>query len=202
MPPRPDVSAERRGQIIEAALACFTRKGYVNTTMDDIVAESGLSKGAIYWYFKSKDGLFEAAANSVMERVAGKSLMAIQACETSTERLRVGAQSMVEVCREIEGYFGLVVEFWTQSERGEEAISFWAEMIAQYRQGIKAIFDIGVQTGEFKPVDTDALAWMMMAAYDGLAAYHMMMLDIDMDQTSEGFIEALLKGLEAHGESE
>ena len=51
MPPRPDVSEERRGQIIEAALACFTRKGYANTTIDDIVAESGLSKGAIYWYF-------------------------------------------------------------------------------------------------------------------------------------------------------
>jgi AcrR family transcriptional regulator len=200
MTPRPDVSAERRAQIIEAALACFTRKGYVNTTMDDIVAESGLSKGAIYWYFESKDDLFEAAANSVLERVAEESLAAVQACETSTERLRVGAQSMVEVCREIEGYFGLVVEFWTQSERGEEAISFWAEMIDQYRQGVKAIFDIGVQTGEFKPVDTDALAWMMMAAYDGLAAYHMMMPDIEIEQVSEGFIEALLKGLEADGD--
>ncbi|MBN1978147.1 MAG: TetR/AcrR family transcriptional regulator [Anaerolineae bacterium] len=202
MAPRPDVSTERRAQIIEAALTCFTRKGYVNTTMDDIVAESGLSKGAIYWYFKSKDDLFEAAANSVLERVAEKSLTAIQACETSTERLRVGAQSMVEVCREIEGYFGLVIEFWTQNERGEKAISFWAEMIAQYRRGIKAIFDMGVRTGEFKPVDTDALAWMIMAAYDGLAAYHMMMPDIDVDKTSEGFIEALLKGLEADGEPE
>jgi AcrR family transcriptional regulator len=201
MPPRPDVSEERRAQIIAAALACFTRQGYVNTTMDDIVAESGLSKGAIYWYFKSKDDLFEAAANSVLERVAEKSLQAIQACETSTERLRVGAQSMVEVCREIEGYFGLVIEFWTQSERGDEAVAFWAEIIAQYRLGIKALFDMGVEAGEFKPVDTDALAWMIMAAYDGLAAYHMMMPDIDMEKTSEGFIEALLKGLEADDQS-
>ena len=202
MTPRPDVSEERRAQIIEAALACFTRKGYVNTTMDDIVAESGLSKGAIYWYFKGKDDLFKAAANSVMERVAEKSLVAIQSCETATERLHVGAQSMVEVCREIEGYFGLVVEFWTQSERREEVMGFWAEMIIQYRQAIKALFEEGVQTGEFKSVDTDALAWMMMAAYDGLAAYHMMMPDIDMEQVSKGFIEVLLKGLEADGESE
>jgi AcrR family transcriptional regulator len=200
MTPRPDVSEERRAQIIEAALACFTRKGYVNTTMDDIVAESGLSKGAIYWYFESKDDLFEAAANSVMERAAEKSLTAILACETATERLRVGAQSLVEICHEIEGYFGLVVEFWTQSERHDEVMGFWAEMIAQYRQAIKALFEEGVQTGEFKPVDTDALAWMMMAAYDGLAAYHMMMPDIEIEQVSEGFIEALLKGLEADGD--
>jgi AcrR family transcriptional regulator len=202
MTPRPDVSEERRAQIIEAALACFTRQGYVNTTMDDIAAESGLSKGAIYWYYKSKDDLFEAAVNSVLERVAEKSKTAIMACETATERLRVGARSMVEVCREIEGYFGLVVEFWTQSQRREEVIAFWARMITQYRQAITAIFEEGVQVGEFKPVDTDALAWMILAAYDGLAAYHMMMPDIDMDQISEGFIEALMKGLKANGESE
>jgi AcrR family transcriptional regulator len=64
MPPRPDVSAERHAQIIKAALACFSRKGYTNTTMDDIVAESGLSKGSLYWYFDSKDDLFAQAVMS------------------------------------------------------------------------------------------------------------------------------------------
>jgi AcrR family transcriptional regulator len=201
MSPRPDVSEERRAQIIQAALACFTRQGYVNTTMDDIVAESGLSKGAIYWYFKSKDDLFKAAANAVMERAAEKSLATIMACETATEKLRVGARCLVDVCREIEGYFGLVVEFWTQSERREEVVAFWVETITQYQQALKAIFEQGVQTGEFKPLDTGALAWMIMAAYDGLAAYHMMMPDIDMDQVSEGFMEALMKGVGAHDES-
>ena len=198
MTPRPDVSEERRAQIIEAALACFTRQGYVNTKMDDIVAESGLSKGAIYWYFKSKDDLFKAASNSVMEKAAEKSLAAIMACETATEKLRVGAQCLVDVCREIEGYFGLVVEFWTQSERREEVVAFWADMIRQYQGAVRAIFEQGVQTGEFKPMDTEALAWMIMAAYDGLAAYHMMMPDIDIDQVSHGFIQALMQGVQAN----
>ena len=39
---------ERRAQILQAALTCFARKGYHLTTMDDIVAESGLSKGSLY----------------------------------------------------------------------------------------------------------------------------------------------------------
>jgi len=202
MPPRPDVSAERRGQIIEATLACLTRKGYVNTTMDDIVAESGLSKGAIYWYFKSKDDLFEAALTSVFESVAQESLSALMACETAAERLRVGARSMVELCRDIEGYFGLIVEFWSQSERRDEVMGFWAEMLTQYHQVIAAIFEGGVQTGEFKSVDANALTWMIMAAYDGLAAYDMMMPDLDLDKIGETFIETLLKGLMADGESE
>jgi AcrR family transcriptional regulator len=200
MPPRPDVSTERRSQIIEAALACFTRKGYVNTTMDDIVAESGLSKGAIYWYFKSKDDVFQAAFTSMFEAVGAESMAALQACGTAAEKLRFGARTMVDLARDIEGYFALIVEFWAQSENRDEVMGFWAEMLTQYQQVIAAIFESGIQSGEFRKVDADALAWMIMTAYDGLAAYDMMIPNLDMDKISETFIEALLKGLETDGE--
>ena len=200
MTPRPDVSEERRAQIIEAALACFTRLGYVNTTMDEIAAASGLSKGAIYWYFDSKDTLFRAAASSVLERVVETSLAATTDCETATERFRVGAACMVDVCREMECYFALVVEFWTQSEQRDEATRFWADIIREYRRAVAAVLEAGIEGGEFRSVDTQALSWMIMAAYDGLTAYHMMMPDLDMDRISEGFIDALLKGVQADGE--
>jgi AcrR family transcriptional regulator len=202
MPPRPDVSEERRAQIIEAALACYTRKGYANTTMDDIVAESGLSKGAIYWYFKSKDDVFQAAFTSMFEAVGIETMASLQACETAAERLRLGARTMVDLARDIEGYFALIVEFWAQSENRDEVMGFWAEMLTQYQQVIAAIFEGGIQSGEFKEVDADALAWMIMTAYDGLAAYDMMIPNLDMDKISETFIETLLKGLMADGESE
>ena len=202
MPPRPDVSEERRAQIIEAALACFTRKGYANTTMDDIVAESGLSKGAIYWYFKSKDDVFQAAFTSMFEAVGAESMVALQACETAADRLRVGTQTMVGLARDLEGYFGLIIEFWAQSENRDEVMGFWAEILAQYQQAITAIFEGGIQTGEFRKMDAGALAWMIMAAYDGLAAYDMMMSDLDLAKISETFIETLLKGLIADGKSE
>jgi AcrR family transcriptional regulator len=202
MPPRPDVSEERRAQIIEAALACFTRQGYANTTIDDIAAESGLSKGAIYWYFKSKDDVFQAAFTSMFEAVGAESMAAFQACETAAEKLRLGARTMVNLARDIEGYFALIVEFWAQSENRDEVMGFWAEMLKQYQQVIAAIFEGGIQSGEFREVDTDALAWMIMTAYDGLAAYDMMIPNLDMDKISETFIETLLKGLMADGKSE
>ena len=49
--------AARREQIVGAALRCFHRNGFHPTTMDDIVRESGLSAGAVYTYFRSKDDL-------------------------------------------------------------------------------------------------------------------------------------------------
>lgn len=52
----------RRAAILEAALACFDRRGLHGTTMQDIVTESGLSAGAIYTYFDSKNAIIAAIA--------------------------------------------------------------------------------------------------------------------------------------------
>jgi AcrR family transcriptional regulator len=61
----PKVSDEhmdsRRQQIIDGAYRCFARKGFHQTTMRDIYAESGLSAGAIYHYFSSKEEIIKAS---------------------------------------------------------------------------------------------------------------------------------------------
>ena len=54
---------QRRAQILSAAMACFARQGYHATSMDDVVRESGLSVGAIYSYFASKEDLFLALSD-------------------------------------------------------------------------------------------------------------------------------------------
>jgi AcrR family transcriptional regulator len=53
---------KRRRAILDAALTCFDRKGLHGTTMQDIVAASGASAGAIYTYFDSKDAIISAIA--------------------------------------------------------------------------------------------------------------------------------------------
>ena len=50
--------AARRDQIITAGLACFARAGYHATTMADVAAQAGVSKGTPYLYFDSKEALF------------------------------------------------------------------------------------------------------------------------------------------------
>ncbi len=58
----------RRNQILEAARRAFAAKGYQHTSMADIIAETGLSTGAIYGHFEGKGELFKAAARFVMAR--------------------------------------------------------------------------------------------------------------------------------------
>ena len=62
----------RRTQIAEAALRCFAAKGYRGTSMADIIAESGLSAGAIYGHYASKEELFFEAAQLIMSARTGE----------------------------------------------------------------------------------------------------------------------------------
>ena len=190
MPSRSGGSAKRRAQIIEAALTCFARKGYTNTTMDDIVAESDLSKGSLYWYFDSKDDLFAAAMASLFEDFGEATLAELEEYEAASEKLRAGARDMVGFCRKAGGLFGLFIEFWSQSDRRAGASQFWSDVLLRYQRVIAGIIEEGVRSGEFKPVDAEQLVWAIMAAYV------MMMPDLNLDRVSEAFVETLLSGLE------
>lgn len=60
---------ERRREIAAAALRCFGRKGFQGTSMADIIAESGLSAGAIYGNFKNKNDLIDVSVHGVLDRL-------------------------------------------------------------------------------------------------------------------------------------
>lgn len=61
---------QRRQQILTAALRCFARKGFHETSMSDIIAESELSAGAIYGHFNGKSDLVSHAAVEVFSKNA------------------------------------------------------------------------------------------------------------------------------------
>ena len=62
-------AAARREQILSAAQRCFARKGFHNTSMNDVFAEAGLSAGAVYSYFKSKDEIIVAMSDRAVRMI-------------------------------------------------------------------------------------------------------------------------------------
>ena len=63
--------AARRQQILDAAARCFVRNGFHQTSMQDVIKEAGLSVGAFYRYFKSKNELIIAIATAKIGEVTG-----------------------------------------------------------------------------------------------------------------------------------
>ncbi len=62
----------RRTQILDAAMASFATEGFQATGMAEVIAASGLSAGAVYRYYASKDQLIEAIADRVLDEAVGR----------------------------------------------------------------------------------------------------------------------------------
>ncbi|MGV2940897.1 TetR/AcrR family transcriptional regulator [Mesobacillus sp. LC4] len=77
----------KRQEILQSAHVCFAEKGFEASTVDDIVSRSGLSKGAIYNYFKSKDEIYLALMEGQTNDSGSKFAKAIAERETSLEKL-------------------------------------------------------------------------------------------------------------------
>jgi len=60
---------ERRSQILQAAGRCFTRDGFHRTSMQRICKEAGMSPGALYLYFESKEALIAAMILAWLEPI-------------------------------------------------------------------------------------------------------------------------------------
>jgi AcrR family transcriptional regulator len=196
---REQLREERRQQILEAALAVFTQKGYHATNVSDVAAQAGVSQGTIYWYFDSKDALFEAAILFAFSEFGEAALGGLEQYPTATEKLRAIAQAMEGFADVAEGMFMLFLGYWASSDRREESAQIWIDLLKQYKDVVAGIIEEGVQNGEFRPVDAEALVWALLAAYDGLAAYDMFIPDLDLPRVNRAFIETLLSGLRADG---
>lgn len=186
---------ERRGQILDAALTVFSQKGYHATNVSDVAAQAGVSQGTIYWYFESKEELFTAAMLSVFTDLGQETVASLEAYETASEKLRALGRRMEGFVDGLEGILVMFLGYWASSPSRDQVGQFWVDLLVEYKNIVVGIIEEGVQSGEFRPVDAEALVWALMSAYDGLAAYTMLMPDIDVRRVSQALVETLLDGL-------
>lgn len=200
MTPKPDVSEERKAQIYQAALACFSRKGYHQTTMDDIVAESGLSKGTLYWYFKSKKELFLSLFQELMEQY-GQAIESVVTGEAgATEKLRAGLAFIRAGFEEIISFFGVIMEAWTLTRHDEDVERLTRKIYEPYVDTLTRIVQEGVASGEFRTDSPRATALVILTLFDGI----MMALGTglwthDRNEVMDAAEELVLHGLGADG---
>jgi len=109
-------ASAQRERILDAALTCFAREGFHAATMQDIVAESGLSPGAIYGYFKGKTDVVMAIASErhAMERRRMEHALAASDLDTSLVRLTEGFVLGLRDPQE-KKWRRLAVQLWAES---------------------------------------------------------------------------------------
>lgn len=147
-------SEARPGEIIEAALAVFAEKGFAAARLDDIAAQAGVSKGALYLYFETKQDLFRA----VVRETVAPNLAAVAAfigqSELPFERLiRLVFDRMAEVVTQ--GRLGAVVKMVIGESRNfPELAKVWHEdVVSRMVDALGGAVSAAQARGEVRPGD-------------------------------------------------
>ena len=172
----PRVSAaheqEIRARIVVASLRVFAELGYRRATMQDIVRASGLSVGAIYTYFKSKDELFLAGCDLTNDASLGELAERLAGEHTTAEKLAIGVGyflDSIDAFGDLPGMGPFVVQAWSEASR-EPAVR---ETLIRRREQLVTVGQMllreGMARGEVPAwMDPEAVATAYMAMLDGL----------------------------------
>jgi len=167
MSPRPDVSEERKDQILDAASEVFVKKGVYETRMDDIVEESGFSKGTLYWYFKSKDeivlSIFERMFNREFQEI--KSL--VDSGDSATERMLKFAEIFSEDVRQMLRLIPLAYEFMAWAFRRKVIQDAFKSYVNEFMDILIPLLQEGIDSGEFRDINPNDAAITVGAIIEG-----------------------------------
>jgi AcrR family transcriptional regulator len=98
--PQRAASEETRRRILDTALALFRERGFEETTIRDIAGSAGLSLGAAYYYFKSKEAIVGAYYDYVQEEHLLRSREAFSHGESLRDRLRAALHAKIDIMQE------------------------------------------------------------------------------------------------------
>ena len=183
---------EVRQQILRAAIKLLSTKGYASMSMNDIVAESGVSKGGVYWHFKNKDAIIEAVFDSFLD---------VQL--EFVEGLLMGEDSPTEKLRRIFDIAKLVgqedtpppLEFYAIALRDPALMERMHRYTHVYQQQLAQVVQQGIDAGEFAAVDAPMTALNLMSFLEGVVLIGLIAQPETLAAQVDQAVELIFRGL-------
>jgi len=167
--PRKLLAPQRREQIIEALFDCLADKGHESITVKDIASRANLHYGVIHYYFKSKEDIVSAMADSIIAKYEQLLVDRIQPIPSASEKLRVAIDFLVEEFifnRRLNRVFYNLVQMAYERKAIRAALQ---KQLRAYRGHISEVISEGIEDGEFVRRDTAQTASLMVALVEGMA---------------------------------
>ncbi len=182
-----------KSRILDAALNIFAQKGYHDTRLDEIVAESHTSKGSIYFHFPNKERLFLALVDQFADLLERRVTTAITPEEKGIARVRLALETTLNTFGQyrrpakilLVQAVGLGAPF---EKKRNEVNDRFANLIETYL--LEAI-----EVGDIPPIDTEVVSYAWMGAIYGVVIRWVYTGEPEPDRIMETLLPVLLRSV-------
>src|SRR5271167_457488 len=145
--------AQTRARLLDAAARVYARHGFDRATLDEVASEAGLTKGAVYDHFGSKDNLLLALLDEHLSAQISEQIALFDPTKDPAARLAPGADRWMNELDEDPDAFRLFIEAWVQAQRSEEfrerlaaGMRAWRETFTGFGQ--RRVEHVGVEASD------------------------------------------------------
>ncbi|MHB0876828.1 MAG: TetR/AcrR family transcriptional regulator [Anaerolineae bacterium] len=187
---------ETRNRILNAAQECFARDGYDVAAIVDICQAAGVSKGAFYHHFASKQALFLELLQRWLTGLDAQLRAALAEQPTVPAALRAMAVTGRQVFQVADGRLPLFLEFWTKAGHDPEIWQATISPYRRYRDFFAQVVADGIAQGSLRPVDPDAAAKAIVSLAVGLVVQGVLDPEgADWGEALSASVSMLLRGM-------
>ena len=191
-------SEETRQRILDVAARLFSDKGFDGTGVAEICEVSGVSKGAFYHHFPSKQTVFLQLLQDWLAGLDAQMTIAEQKAADVPTALLAMATEMKEVFTAADGRVHLFLEFWQQAGRHPDV---WKEFIAPYRryqQFFARIIERGIAEGSLRSIDPQGAGHALVSLAVGVVVQAVLdARGAAWDEVTKNAVRLLLEGMAA-----
>ena len=159
---------DTRTLILQTAALLFAQKGFAETSMNNIVEITGLSKGGIYWHFKSKDEIIAAIFDQFFEQQLAIEADLLPESGTVKGRLLQIVEQMGASLEQKSEAFPQPFDFYMQAFRTPTLREHLAQHFLNYQQGLTRLIQQGIDEQEFSVPNAAEAARVLLAALEGV----------------------------------
>ncbi len=189
-------SEETRQHILEAATHLFSKMGYDATGVAEICQAAGVSKGAFYHHFPTKQAVFQALLNSYLSGIDAGFTAMRQEDRNIPQVIIQMAELAGTLFQSADIHLPIFLEFWTQANHDPH---IWETTIAPYRRYqdyFTTMIEEGIQEGSIKAVDPQLASRVLVSLAIGLLMESLFDPQIkDWPKEAKNSIELLMGGL-------
>ena len=173
---------QKINEILKNSLKVLAKNGYENTTIANIAAESGVSRGILHYYFSDKEDLVSKVLAYSSENIIQATIKGIRG-KTAEEIADNIIKDSIQSFKENPEFYAFLFEMWCASRRSNKIKNELIICSDKVTKSIKKVLDESIQNGisEINMKYTEEMSKVLLALFNGIAFEKLMHSSKDLD---------------------